>query len=366
MTKRAAAGRQRYLVTVVPGLEALARDEIERRLSAVRDVEVRTGFDRRSGLIAFGSSSPAREMLQLQLSEDVFSLIAEERDVPATVRGPKVIRDAVSSSRGWDAALSEFHELRGPGRGPRSFRVIARKSGRQAYRRVDVRDAVEAAVGRRFRRWQVAEDAPLELWASVVDGYAAVGVRLSDRSMRQHGGQRVSLPASLKATVAHAMVSLSQPREDDVFIDPMCGSGTIALERARCAPARATLASDVGGGAVAAARANRDGEPIEVLRADARALPLADGAVSALVSNLPFGRQVGAGSAIDRLYRALMQEWGRVLATEGLMVLLVSNPRLLASAAREAGFAVERRVPVILRGLDAAIVVLHRQAAAEG
>lgn len=365
MAKRSTAGRQRYLVTVVPGLEALARDEIEQRLSAVRDVEVRTGFDRRSSLIAFGSSSPAREMLRLQLSEDVFSLIAEERDVPTTVRGPKAIRDAVSSSRAWDAALSEFHELRGPGHGLRSFRVVARKSGKQAYRRVDVRDAVEAAVSHRFRRWQVAEDAPLELWASVVDGYAAVGVRLSDRSMRQHGGQRVSLPASLKATVAHAMVLLSQPRDDDVFIDPMCGSGTIALERAGCGPARAMLAADAGATAVDAARANRDGEPIEVLRADARALPLADGAVSALVSNLPFGRQVGAGSAIERLYPALMQEWRRVLSRGGRMVLLVSNPPLLSAAARAAGFAVERRVPVILRGLDASIVVLRQQAAAE-
>lgn len=53
------------------------------------------------------------------------------------------------------------------------------------------------------------------------------GVTLHKRGYRTQAGI-----APLRETLAAAMVRLSRPREDVMLVDPMCGSGTIAIEAA--------------------------------------------------------------------------------------------------------------------------------------
>lgn len=53
------------------------------------------------------------------------------------------------------------------------------------------------------------------------------GVTLHKRGYRTQAGV-----APLRETLAAAMVRLSRPREDVLLVDPMCGSGTIAIEAA--------------------------------------------------------------------------------------------------------------------------------------
>lgn len=53
------------------------------------------------------------------------------------------------------------------------------------------------------------------------------GVTLHKRGYRTQAGV-----APLRETLAAAMVTLSRPREDNLLVDPLCGSGTIAVEAA--------------------------------------------------------------------------------------------------------------------------------------
>lgn len=51
-------------------------------------------------------------------------------------------------------------------------------------------------------------------------------------ALHKRGYRPESNPAPLRETLAAALVTFSRPRRDVIFVDPMCGSGTIAIEAA--------------------------------------------------------------------------------------------------------------------------------------
>jgi tRNA G10 N-methylase Trm11 len=144
----------------------------------------------------------------------------------------------------------------------------------------------------------------------------------------------------------------------------MCGVGTILIERARAARYRLLLGGDIASEAVDATLANvgRKYKPVQIRRWDARNLPLADASVSAILTNMPFGRQIGTVEDNRTLYPALIREWARILAPGGRMVLLTGDRQLLARSLRPFPHLVARRpVQILVRGYRASLIVIHSE-----
>lgn len=360
---------QLYLLHVVPGVEEIARQELMDRCDGAQVVSVYRRFDERTSLLvaAYGGS-PSR-LLELGTSEDVFLLVARSDTIPTNRAGLGAIRAALAESAQLESASALVRQIH-PSRGKTTFRVISRKAGDHAYRRVDVQRATELGVQDRCPGWRLVEDgAHLEVWVSLVGALLLVGIRLSDASMRYRTYRTANLPAALKPTIARAMVLLSQPREDDVFLDPMCGSGTIVIERALAARYASLLGGDASDEAARITRENIGPryKPVEIQRWDARSLPLHDGSVSAIVCNLPFGKQVGTPHSNRALYPALLREWTRVLGPDGRMVLLTSEHALLRRAVQQQPeLKMRQQLQILVRGMPATISVLQRESVAEG
>lgn len=351
-----------WLAHVVPGLEDIAAKEIRSCFPDARILRTEQRFDERTSLLLFTAPVAPRDLVSLRMVEDVFALAAESEHIPSSRAGLASVRTLLSESRRMDQAAAATVSVR-PRRSRPTIRVIARKAGDHAYRRIDLQRAAEQALLARYPRWRLVEDdAQLELWIHLVERHAIAAFRLSSGTMRQRTYRETSLPAALKPTIAAAMVALSHPQADDVFLDPMCGSGTILIERALAAPYRLLLGGDHD---PAAAQATRDNvgpryKPIRVEQWDARRLPLEDQSVSALVCNLPFGKQIGSAEENRTLYPALLTEWIRVLQPGARVVLLTSEcDLLLRSLRRIPALQVERRLPVLVRGLWATIFVLR-------
>ncbi len=324
---------------VVPGLEDLASRWVGQEIPTADVERAWRDFDERTSLLPIhldregDASSAAEVLLTCPLAEDVFATALRIDDVPPVFAGLHVVRDAVAHDPALTAALDVAFKLHGAVRRV-TYRVICRTAGRHSFRRVDLQRAVEHGVTQRFPSWRLVEDAArLELWVVLAERRLWLGVRLSDAAMRHRSYLQASLPAALKPTVARAMVVLSRPTPDDVFLDPMCGSGTILLERAASARHARLLGGDLDPAAVDATVTNVGPrhKPISLQRWDARQLPLRAGSVTALVCNLPFGRQVGTAEENRRLYPAL------------------------------------QRLPILLRGLPTTIYVIRRvQTASRG
>ncbi len=344
-----------YSIIVSAGLENIAREELSARFETNLKI-----LERKPQRILFQYAGNPRELLSLRTAEHLFLIL---KRIPKMTRS----RNSLAVLRGSLARLS-FKEMseccRQVGINVRKrmpFRVTSRLSGKRNFRRLDLQRVIERALSE--RGWYLASTkAALDVWAEVHgdDGY--ISIKLSSNDMAQRPYKQAHIPASLKPTLAYSMVRLSKPHPDDVFLDAMCGAGTILLERALIGRYRYLIGGDVSTEALDATVTNfgRKHQPRQFFHWDARTLPLQPNTVDKIVCNLPFGETIGNMPQLTNLYRHCLKEYARVLKRRGRMVLLTSQRTLLDDELEKLRFlGVQQRLTVDVRGKQAWIYVIR-------
>jgi len=364
---------------VLPGLEEVAAAEITQDLRG----EVRkTG----RGLVVFRVSTIDRDVLRLRTTEDIF-LYAWGTD-QLTYRAVDLdkIQRWTAREPDWDHLLRLHHAVRPRPRGRPTYRLVTQMSGQHGYLRKHAHEALaKGLAGKLPASWRHAEEnASVEVWLTIQGNTAICGVRLSDRTMRHRSWKVEHLPASLRPTVAAAMVRLAGTGPGQVVVDPMCGAGTLLGEQVEALrpyqrQGVRLLGGDVDRNAVRAAGINlrrlgpkrctlwpeadeeeASATPVLLTRWDGTRLPLASAAVDRIVSNPPFGKQLGEPEEIAALYRQMAVEYDRVLQPGGRAVLLVGDLPLLREAVRRVGWKSLQQVSVRVLGQRAVISVWRK------
>jgi tRNA (guanine6-N2)-methyltransferase len=357
-------GPNLYIAHTQPGFEAIAADEIATRISGAREITRRIVPDR-AGMTIFFAPAPDK-LGVLRTAEDLFGLAGYRAGVGPENKELDKIRGASREAPLVEAALvARVKVTPGTRAGRRlKFRVIARMAGEHEFRRVDFQRAVERGILERSdHTWRLEEEgADVELWATMIDSEFFLTVRLSDDAMRHREYKAAHRPASLRASSAAALAWLSEPRDDDVVLDPFCGAGTILIERAHLGRYAMLLGSDRDAAALAAARVNVGAryKPIQLENWDAGALPLGDASVNKIVTNLPWGLRYGSHGENRKLYPIWMREFARVLKPGGMMVMLTAEWRLMRELERTRKFAPSKIIRVSVLGKSAAIYVCRK------
>ena len=179
----------------------------------------------------------------------------------------------------------------------------------------------------------------------ILNDEATLMIDTSGMPLHKRGYRKESNGAPIRETLAAAIVKTSRPREEVLLWDPMCGSGTIAIEAAmmmrNIAPgvnrefaaeafpfiekrlwldareeAREgevksdfqVFASDIHEPSVALtirnAKAARVADTIKAFKQDARRIS-APGRRATIVTNPPYGERLGTVAEAERLYREL-------------------------------------------------------------
>jgi 23S rRNA G2445 N2-methylase RlmL len=186
--------------------------------------------------------------------------------------------------------------------------------------------------------WQKVDSGEdIEIWVNLIGSEFICGLRLSDASMRHGEYKTAHVPASLRPSVAAAMVRLSQPEKEDVFLDPMCGAGTILIERGLAEWHALLLGGDIDNEALRAAAENIGPrhKPRQLFKWDACRLPLCPHSIDRIVCNPPFGGKSHSRRSLPALYKGFFKEVGRVLKPGGLAVILTSKRGLTKSVLKE-------------------------------
>lgn len=347
-----------FYLNTVEGLERIAAAEVKKLNNQLEVQTLPRGHVRIAGDV------DPRALLDLKVPEDVFFVVYESREITKSRSSLGEIYRAVIRGMRFTQAISVRRATREKWPKRVSFHIVARKRGQHNFTRQDLKKTVyNAVMARTNGRWRaVEENAHVEFWIEVDKNYCLLGVRLSDRTMRHRTYKVQHMVASLRPTVAHAMVLLTDPRADDVFCDPMCGAGTILIERGEAGRYKRLIGGDKDPNAVAAAKANIGPryKPIEIHQWDATQLPLDAGSVSAMAVNLPFGRKIGTEMEIEDLYLAFLQEAARVLQVGGRLVALTDHSELLSRALVSLPFVSKDIVPIRLLGHKSRIHVLKR------
>jgi len=357
-------GPNLYIAHTQPGFEGIAADEIAGRIAGAREITRRVVPDRAGMTIFF---APVADKLgAIRTAEDLFRLAGYRAGIGPENKELDKIRGAAREAPLVEPALQARVKVSPGTRAGRrlKFRVIARMAGEHEYRRVDFQRAVERGILERSdHTWRLEEDdADIELWATMIDAEFFLTVRLSDDRMRHREYKSAHRPASLRASSAAALAWLSEPRDDDVVLDPFCGAGTILIERAHLGRYAMLLGSDRDGAALAAARVNVGAryKPIQLENWDAGALPLADASVSKIVTNLPWGIRYGSHGENRKLYPLWFKEFRRVLKPGSAMVMLTAEWRLMRDLERVRKIAPSKIIRVSVLGKPAAIYVCAR------
>lgn len=346
-----------YAITVSAGLENLARQELSERFSDTGHLKI---LERKPQRILFRYTGNPRELLSLRTAEHLFLIL---KQLPNMTRSRSSLA-ALSGSLTRFNFTETFECCRQVGirlRKRMPFRVTSRLSGKRNFRRIDLQRVVEQALVK--RGWApTSGNVALDIWAEVHGNDGYISVKLSGNDMAQRPYKHAHIPASLKPTLAYGMVRLSRPHPNDVFLDPMCGAGTILVERALTNRYDYLIGGDLSTDAVDATIENfgRKHQPRQFFHWDARSLPLQPDTVDKIVCNLPFGETIGNLSQVTHLYRHCLKEYARVLKPKGRMVLLTSQRTLLEDELQRLRFLdVSQQLKVNVRGKQAWIYVIR-------
>lgn len=197
---------------------------------------------------------------------------------------------------------------------------------------------------------------------SVASGVARVELGPWAWAARFGGFER--LPATTPGPVAAGLLRLAKLRDGETLLDVCGGVGTAPVLDGLLRPGRG-ISIDNDAASIAAARRNVDshdlGDRVEVLDADATDLPLADGSVDRVVSDLPFGKRIGSNELNRTLYPAILRELERVLTSDGRCVLLTDDKRVLTeSVARARGLKIAGERVIRYNGVTPTAYIVRR------
>lgn len=357
-----------YLVQTQPGVGTLAWGEISTTLRKAT-VLAQRHVPQKDDVILLQTASPAKDLLELRTIEDVFIVAVRAFNIAPSANGLKQIHATVKQSPMVASALHTFTATGGRLPKVTSFRVISRATGRQEYTRKAIGDAVADAMRDGWPgRWRlVEEEADVEVWTTLFSTELIVAVRISDQTMRHRGpdgGRLINRPAALRPVIAAAMIRLTEPQPTDVFLDPMAGTGTLIAERAAAGPFDRLIAGDKSREAVKALTKNLQaiGGDLAIRRLDAEDLPFAEGEISKIAVNLPFGKQVNHPDELTLLYTGAFREWVRVVQPGGLIVALASEIDRVRDVLRQfPELRVRGSYPIAVLGQTATMLQIERR-----
>jgi len=348
----------RYYATLCAGLERIAGEEIGELLPGAR-VEVRPEAER--GRVFFTYPGLVSDTFRLRSVENVFAYIGEFEGVAPEPEGLEQIRRGIAALD-LQPALRLSQQLRPAPVAP-SFRCSTKRAGTHDYTSLEVMAAAGAGVWDQTQ-WRVdLTGHDYDIHADLTEDWCLVGLRLTTESLRRRT-RVVHTSASLNPTVAYAMCRLSEPVAGEFCVDPMCGGGTVLIERAVCGPAL-LAGGDLFAHPVAMTARNLEAAaaPATLFRWDARALPLATESVDKIISNPPWGRRAGSHTANRHIYPGLVRELARVLRVGGVAVVLSLEKALLTGLVeRNARLRIVHVLSVAVGGLHPSIYVVKKTA----
>ncbi len=141
--------------------------------------------------------------------------------------------------------------------------------------------------------------------------------RLSPRPLSTRPWRVENMPGAVNATIASAMISLTSPQKTDRYINLMCGSGTLLIERMQFGKPENIFGVDTSRESLAMAAANIHAaglaKDIRLERMDATALKgIPDASFNKLVADVPWGQLIGTHTNNNELYPALLREAARI------------------------------------------------------
>lgn len=277
-----------YSIFVISGLENLARQELNSRFGDTQDFKIILRKPRR---IVFQYTGNPKDLLSIRSAEHLFLVIRHISKITRSRSSLTSIRHSLTRFN-FEEVMVACRQVGLRINKRIQFRVITRMAGFRNFQKRDLQLVVERVLIE--RGWKLTDsNTGLDVWNEVYGDDAYISIRLSTPDFAQRSRKLVSLSDSIKPTLAYSMVKLSKPKPDDIFLDPMCGAGTVLLERANSGRYKYLIGGDLSKNAIDTTLYNfgRQHQPCQFFLWDVQSLPLLPRSIDKLVCNLPVDLQ---------------------------------------------------------------------------
>lgn len=189
------------------------------------------------------------------------------------------------------------------------------------------------------------------------EGISLFMLRISKNKKKLEKGE-------LRLELVNVMCQLSNMTEEDVCLDPFCGSGAILLERSRIANFKGLFNCDTN-------EENYLRLKNYIKKLDNKKLNKSffvkninffdnnfdDKFFDKIITDPPWGYYEQIDN-IQLFYNNMLKEFSRILKSNGIAVVLTANKEELEKAAKEFGFAIKNRFDILVSGKKACIYSL--------
>lgn len=339
-----------YEAEILDGLKSFASNEMSNRLD--RSLHIITTHPT---AIPFRYKGNWHDFMKLRTVVAVYSVWHFPIPRPKAFLGHELFTNLANQLREFMAAypLNTFSTLRFSAAGKDST-VMQRLQADLAKELKLKPNDEEADLFLRLRPAQIHEDG----WELLV--------RLSPRPLATRPWRKCDKVGALNATIAACMVEMTQPHKKDIFINLMCGTGTLLIERMARLPAQGIVGLDTSAEMLACAQENiqeaRFEGYIETAQMDVTHTDFGSAVADAIVADLPWGQKVGSHDDNLALYPKFLDETARLAKPKARLVVLTHEVKLFESLLKkyEAVWTIKRTVKVFQGGLHPRIYLLER------
>ena len=253
-----------------------------------------------------------------------------------------------------------------------TFRVTCYRTGegknKHKFQSGEAAAAFGGAVMDHFN-WKVKmKQYDLEIVLNVVNKMCYVGLTLTKESL--HNRNIVDFgPTTLRPTICYGLLHLASIQPSDRVIDPMCGGASIPIEGALAFPEAYYMCGDNHEKAIARTVSNLSHHenklPIDAFQWDATCLPLKDGCIDVVITDLPFGKRMGSQFNNRTLYPQFLEEMARICRPKwGRAVILTQDKNNFFKTVQRFGklWKNPRTLHINIGGLAGSVFVLQRTA----
>lgn len=324
MSRRKPDAKQRT-ETPSTGLRYLCEAEVVTGLKDYAVAELRAVYGNR----AFPLNSDRAEELPFQFDAHLESLLALRLSLAVyLVRHYPIPRpQALLGHQHLTELQRQINTVRSlhPAGTFRTFKISAAGSSSSVFQRI--KEAIQTASG--LHPTDDEADLVLRVRPAVLHaGGWEVLTRLTPRPLSARAWRVCDMLGALNAVIAAAMVEMTQPHPADRVLNPLCGSGTLLIERLLHSAAAAIGGCDTNPAALRCAESNVRAAGLantaELFAMDATHLQMPDASVDVVLADLPWGQLVGAHDDNRQLYPSVLRETARV-ATPGARAVFITH-----------------------------------------
>jgi 23S rRNA G2445 N2-methylase RlmL len=191
-------------------------------------------------------------------------------------------------------------------------------------------------------------------------------IRLTPRPLSARRWRVVNMRGALNATIAAVIARELNLDTHKVFLNPMCGSGTLLIEvTSNCPRQGMFIGGDLDGQVLKACASNLSAAQCSagsIVNFDVAALPFRDATISALAADLPWGEAVGQRCELPQVYGNFWREVTRVAAMGAELAIVTQETTVFEEAfgPYKHNWTARRQFKVLQGGYHPTVIIYRR------